>query len=190
MRARSTATCRSSQSAPPCGVRCTSGWLGAGHRSACLVRRPPFARSSRINRSCTTRKAASSREVIPRRAESAIRHPHPRPLPEGEGVFCAGEYNFRMARQPGPPRRWLSGFGNLEWRTDERAYASLLDALTRDRLEVEAVEREMQATGRRSLAEGQQDQQRAERAELAQGPPALGEFSAAVGDLRRGRGGR
>ena len=63
-----------------------------------------------------------------------------------------------MARQDGPPQRWLSGFGTLDWRSDERAYASLLDALTRDLLEVEAVEREMQATAHRSLADVQQAQ--------------------------------
>ncbi|TME44245.1 MAG: hypothetical protein E6I75_00105 [Chloroflexi bacterium] len=93
-----------------------------------------------------------------------------------------------MARQPGAPRRWLSGFGNLEWRTDERAYASLLDALTRDRLEVEAVEREMQATGRRSLADVQEAQQRAERDELAEARRELDVFRAAMADVHK-RGG-
>jgi hypothetical protein len=93
-----------------------------------------------------------------------------------------------MARQDGPPRRWLSGFGTLDWRTDERAYAALLDALTRDRLEVEAVEREMQATARRSLAEVQEDQQRAERDELAEARRELDDFRSAITDLRR-RGG-
>ena len=93
-----------------------------------------------------------------------------------------------MARREDPPRRWLSGFGAFEWRTDERAFASLLDALTRDRLEVEAVEREMQATARRSLAEVQQDQQRAERDELAEARRELDDFRAAIDDVRR-RGG-
>src|SRR5205085_5610083 len=93
-----------------------------------------------------------------------------------------------MARQDGPPQRWLSGFGTLDWRTDERAYASLLDALTRDRLEVEAVEREMQATARRSLADVQQDQQRAERDELAEARRELHEFRTAMTDVRE-RGG-
>src|SRR5258708_13003075 len=81
-----------------------------------------------------------------------------------------------MARQDGPPQRWLSGFGTLDWRSDERAYASLLDALTRDRLEVEAVERERQATARPSMAEVQHDQERAQHDELPQArrePPAF-----------------
>ena len=88
-----------------------------------------------------------------------------------------------MARQDGPPQRWLSGFGALDWRSDERAYASLLDALTRDRLEVEAVEREMQATAR-SVAEVQQAQQRAERDELAEARRELDDFRAAMADMR------
>src|SRR5436190_22074832 len=81
-----------------------------------------------------------------------------------------------MARQDGPPQRWLSGFGALDWRSDERAYASLLDALTRDRLEVEAVEREMHATARRSMAEVQHDQERAEHDELAEARRELHDF--------------
>jgi hypothetical protein len=93
-----------------------------------------------------------------------------------------------MARQDSPPQRWLSGFGTLDWGHDERAYASLLDALTRDRLEVEAVERERQATARRSLAEVQAAQHRAERDELAEARRELHEFRAAMADVRQ-RGG-
>jgi hypothetical protein len=93
-----------------------------------------------------------------------------------------------MARQDGPSQRWLSGFGALDWRSDERAYASLLDALTRDRLEVEAVEREMQATAYRSLADVHEDQQRAERDELAEARRELDQFRSAMTDVRE-RGG-
>ena len=93
-----------------------------------------------------------------------------------------------MAPQEGPRQRWLSGFGALEWRDDDRAYASLLDALTRDRLEVEAVEREMQATSRRSVAEVQEAHQRAERDELAEARRELNDFRAAISDVRA-RGG-
>src|SRR5881275_1465073 len=93
-----------------------------------------------------------------------------------------------MARQDGPPQRWLSGFGALDWRSDERAYASLLDALTRDRLEVEAVEREMQATARRSLADVHEAQHRAERDELAEARRELDDFRAGLTDVRQ-RGG-
>jgi hypothetical protein len=92
------------------------------------------------------------------------------------------------SRQDGPPQRWLSGFGALDWRTDERAYASLLDALTRDRLGVQAVEREMQATARRSLADVQEAQQRAARDELAEARRELDDFRSAMTDIRA-RGG-
>src|SRR5215216_2539440 len=93
-----------------------------------------------------------------------------------------------MARRDGPPQRWLSGFGALDWRSDERAFASLLDALTRDRLEVEAVEREMQATAHRSLADVQEAQQRAERDELAEARRELNEFRSAMTDIRERSG--
>src|SRR4030081_900185 len=93
-----------------------------------------------------------------------------------------------MARQDAPPQRWLSGFGALDWRTDERAYAALLDALTRDRLEVEAVEREMDATSRRGLHDIQEEQQRAERSELAEARHELHEFRAALTDVRERSG--
>jgi hypothetical protein len=89
-----------------------------------------------------------------------------------------------MAHKDGTPQRWLSGFGALDWRADERAYAALLDALTRDRLEVEAVEREMQATARRSLADVQDEQHRVERDELAEARRELNDFRAAIADLR------
>lgn len=94
-----------------------------------------------------------------------------------------------MAREDGgPPLRWLSGFGGLEWGSDERAYASLLDALTRDRLEVEAVGREMQMPARRSAADAQADQDRAMRDELAEARHELDDFRTALHDVRE-RGG-
>src|SRR6266536_2919679 len=90
-----------------------------------------------------------------------------------------------MAGQNGPPRRWLSGFGALDWRSDERDFAALLDALTRDRLEVEAAERERLAAPRRSLADVQEDQQRAERDELAEARRELTDFRTALTDARQ-----
>ena len=85
-------------------------------------------------------------------------------------------------------RGWLPTFVGLEWRADERALVALLDALTRDRLEVEAVERERSATARRSLAEVQADHERIARDELAEARRELDEFRAALEDVRR-RGG-
>jgi hypothetical protein len=93
-----------------------------------------------------------------------------------------------MADKAKPQRRWLSGFGALDWRSDERAFASLLDALTRDRLETEAVERELSATSRRSLAELQESQHRAERDELAEARRELDEFRTAIADARQRSG--
>jgi hypothetical protein len=87
------------------------------------------------------------------------------------------------------PARWQRGSGALDWRVDERAYAALLDALTRDRLEVEAVERELLTNSRRSLADVQQDQRRAERDELAEARHELADFRAAMQNVRT-RGGR
>src|SRR3981081_270342 len=84
--------------------------------------------------------------------------------------------------------RWLTGFGALDWRTDERAYAALLDALTRDRLEVEAVERGVGASGRGSMAEVQESQHRAEHDELAEARRELTDFRAVMKDARE-RGG-
>ena len=90
-----------------------------------------------------------------------------------------------MAPQRLTSHRWMNGFGALDWRADERAYAALLDALTRDRLEVEGVEREMQATALRSMADVQDDQERAERSELAEARHELDGFRAALADLRQ-----
>jgi hypothetical protein len=93
-----------------------------------------------------------------------------------------------MAGRQGPPRGWLSGFGRLDWRGDERGFASLLDALTRDRLELEAVERELSATPRQNLADVQKDQDKVERDELAEARRELDDFRAALADAHaRGR---
>lgn len=93
-----------------------------------------------------------------------------------------------MARQEASPR-WLSGFGGLDWHTDERAYAALLDALTHDRLAAEGLERELEASSRRSLADVHEAQQRAAHEELAEARRELDEFRAAMADVRT-RGGR
>jgi len=61
----------------------------------------------------------------------------------------------------------------------------LLDALTRDRLEVEAVEREMAG---RNLADAQEAQQKAERDELAEARLELADFRSAISDVRKRAG--
>ena len=82
-----------------------------------------------------------------------------------------------------PTRRWLSTFGAFEWRNDERAYASLLDALTRDRLETEAVERQMNATS--GAGDIRRAQDKAERDELSEARSELDGFRAAIADARK-----
>jgi hypothetical protein len=84
-----------------------------------------------------------------------------------------------------PPRRWLSGFGLQDWDTDDRAYASLLDALTRDRVETEALEREMSAPAR----QGTTDVKRLEREELDEAHRELDEFRVALADAQHRSGG-
>ncbi len=84
-----------------------------------------------------------------------------------------------------PPRRWLSGSGIWDWAGDDRAYASLLDALTRDRVETEVLEREISAPAQQPPA----DVKQLERAELDEARRELDEFRAALTDLRsRGDG--
>ncbi|HEX8967242.1 MAG TPA: hypothetical protein VF937_05130 [Chloroflexota bacterium] len=96
-----------------------------------------------------------------------------------------------MARSegPSPPRRWLNGFGALDWRTDERAYATLLDALTRDRLEAEALERELSAPPLSDTpSDLQQARDKAERDELADARRELDAFRLAMTDVRQRAG--
>ncbi len=89
-----------------------------------------------------------------------------------------------MADRKTSRRRWLSGRA-FEWRSDERAFASLLDALTRDRLGTEALEREMNAGRRTDLEEAQH---KAEHDELAEARSELDEFRSAIADARKRSG--
>jgi len=84
-----------------------------------------------------------------------------------------------------PPRRWLSGLGTQDWAGGDRAYASLLDALTRDRVETEVLEREISAPAQQPPA----DVKQLERAELDEARRELDEFRNALTDIRsRGQG--
>ena len=82
-----------------------------------------------------------------------------------------------MAERQGARRRWLSEFGRIEWRGEDRGFASLLDALTRDRLELEAVEREMSVAPGRSMSDVQKE-------ELTEARRELDDFRAALADAR------
>ncbi len=76
----------------------------------------------------------------------------------------------------------------LDWWGEDRAYAALLDALTANLVTVEAVEREMDATSRRPLAEVQHDSDRAARDERQEARRELGIFRAALEEHRRSAG--
>jgi hypothetical protein len=79
-----------------------------------------------------------------------------------------------------PARRWLSGFGAQDW-GDDHAYASLLDALTRDRVETEVLEREISAPAQQTTT----DVRQLEREELDEARRELQAFRAALTDAHR-----
>src|SRR5689334_8699410 len=77
-----------------------------------------------------------------------------------------------------PPRRWLPGFGLQDLNADDRTYASLLTALTRDRVETEALERELSAPA----VQESTDVKQLEREELDEARRELDQFRAALAD--------
>lgn len=79
-----------------------------------------------------------------------------------------------------PPRRWPIALGGHEWGEDDRAYAALLDALTRDRVEAEALERELSAPARQDTADVGQLQ----REELEEARRELEAFRSALDNVR------
>jgi hypothetical protein len=73
-----------------------------------------------------------------------------------------------LALRRGPRRPWRVGFGQLVWRPADRAYAGLLEALTRERATLLEQGRELVApTQPRSIGVISQEQERQARAELA-----------------------
>jgi hypothetical protein len=75
-------------------------------------------------------------------------------------------------------------------RGDERAFDVLLEELTRDRLSTEAVERELDATARRSPADIQEAQEHAAREEMAWARSERATFEEALRDARARSGPR
>jgi hypothetical protein len=84
-----------------------------------------------------------------------------------------------------PPRRWISTFGRHDWSNDDRAYASLLDALTRDRVEAEALERELSTPARGDIG----DVKQLERDELEEARRELDAFRRALDTIHHRTGG-
>jgi hypothetical protein len=89
--------------------------------------------------------------------------------------------NARTSQGPAQRQRWRLGFGGLAWRAEDRSYASLLEALTRERLLVLRQTQELFAPAVLTRGGISADLERSARAELAM-------FRAAIEDARS-RGG-
>lgn len=83
----------------------------------------------------------------------------------------------KRIRQP-----WSSGFGAGQWQGDDQPVAALLDALTRERLTTEAVERELVSSARRDQADVLKAHERQARDEMAEAREVLTAFREALLD--------
>jgi hypothetical protein len=88
-----------------------------------------------------------------------------------------------MTMDVGNPIRWLRGLGLIEWGVDERPYATLLEALTRDLAEQQATVVEMEATSRRDPGDLADEHQEFAQEELERARGELGTFRVALEDL-------
>jgi hypothetical protein len=88
-----------------------------------------------------------------------------------------------MTMDVGNPIHWLRGIGLVEWGADERPYASLLEALTRDRAEQQATVAEMEATSRRDPADLAEEHVEFAEEELERARGEIGTFRIALQDL-------
>lgn len=84
--------------------------------------------------------------------------------------------------------RWRRGLAAGDWDDDDRTYAALLDALTRDIVATEATQLELDAGARRSPADVEDEQERIEKEQLTESRQELTAFRAALRDARE-RGG-
>ena len=84
----------------------------------------------------------------------------------------------------GSPIRWLRGLGVIDWGADERPYAVLLEALTRDRADQQATVVEMEATSRRDGADLAEEREELLEDDLESARGELGTFRTALEDLR------
>jgi hypothetical protein len=89
-----------------------------------------------------------------------------------------------MATYPKRRRQWLSGWSAFDWRSEERAYAALLEALARELFTVDAVEAERHATPLRSPAAVDEEKARAAREELAEARRELDAFRGSLNAAR------
>jgi hypothetical protein len=84
-----------------------------------------------------------------------------------------------------PRGRWPIALGRHDWGANDRAYAALLDALTRDRVEAEALEREMSAPAVQDTG----DVGQMKREELEEARRELEAFRSALDDVHHRAGG-
>ena len=84
---------------------------------------------------------------------------------------------LRPTERPSRPRRdWAAP----AWPDDARVYAALLDALTRDLIDIAGTERQLVATADVDPEEMAENQRRLEREELDEAQRELGSFRAAL----------
>lgn len=84
---------------------------------------------------------------------------------------------LRPTERPARPRR---DWATPAWPDDQRVYAVLLDALTRDLIDIAGTERQLVAQAEVDPEEMAQNQARLERAELDEAHRELGTFRAAL----------
>jgi hypothetical protein len=88
-----------------------------------------------------------------------------------------------------PRPRWPARSINAAWSKEEKPYAAMLDALTRDLVETEATRVELDASARRPMADVLEEEEQLERTELDDAREELMSFRAALDDARnRSRG--
>lgn len=88
-----------------------------------------------------------------------------------------------MAAASERPRATRADWQSVAWPEDERGWARLVEALASDRLELEAVNRELVATSRVDPADLADDRRVAERAGLADARRELGMVRAALHNI-------
>jgi hypothetical protein len=88
---------------------------------------------------------------------------------------------LRSTERPARPRR---DWSTPAWPDDERVYAGLLDALTRDLIDIAGTERQLVATAEVDPEEMAENQRRLEREELEEARRELGSFRAGLEEAR------
>ena len=89
---------------------------------------------------------------------------------------------LRPTERPARPRR---DWATPAWPDDQRVYASLLDALTRDLIDIAGTERQLVAHAEVDPEEMAQNQRRLEREEMDEAHRELGSFRAALEEARQ-----